>query len=58
MASVASSTCLTARLRELAHIRRDFSRCDIAWLAPKEPPELKARTINRACTFLERHQSA
>ena len=24
----------------------------------KEPPELKARTINRARTFLKRHQTA
>ena len=40
---------------------------DIASLAPnaeitafpwKEPPELKARTINRARTFLKRHQTA
>jgi pimeloyl-ACP methyl ester carboxylesterase len=40
---------------------------DIASLAPnaeitvfpwKEPPELKARTINRASTFLKRHQTA
>jgi hypothetical protein len=40
---------------------------DIASLAPnaeitvfpwKDPPELKARTINRACTFLKRHLPA
>jgi hypothetical protein len=39
---------------------------DIALLAPnteitvfpwKEPPELKARTINRVRTFLKRHQT-
>ena len=40
---------------------------DLASLAPnaevtaypwKDPPELKARTINRARTFLKRHQAA
>jgi hypothetical protein len=40
---------------------------DIASLAPnaeitvfpwKEPPDLKARTINRVRTFLKRHQTA
>jgi hypothetical protein len=46
---------------------RDTTSIDIASLCPnaeitvfpwKEPPELKARTINRARTFLKRYQTA
>jgi len=39
-------------------IRLAGAKCRDRGVSWKEPPELKARTINRARTFLKRHQTA
>lgn len=40
------------------HVASLCANAEITVFPRKEPPELKARTINRARSFLKRHQTA
>jgi hypothetical protein len=57
-AEVASAANITVPLVASIDVASLCPNAEITVFPWKEPPELKARTINRARTFLKRHQTA